>query len=110
MKLMRHGGSHTNAGRQLVSWALKVGFKREEIYASASFEVNSSPEERKAWGSAYAERYSPNTAIGLKAIEAGVATEEEIRGISEGWRKWIDAEDGWCAIGSGEIICVNGVA
>jgi len=43
------GGSAT-AGRQLVSWALKAGARREQITASFGARCYSSPEERKMCG------------------------------------------------------------
>jgi hypothetical protein len=39
-----------------------------------------------------------------KAIEMGIATEEELKQMAEGWRKWIDAEDGYLACMHGEAL------
>ncbi len=50
MALHASAGGSSTAGRQLVSWALKAGVKREQITASFGARCFSSPEERDMCG------------------------------------------------------------
>ncbi|KAL8738302.1 MAG: hypothetical protein Q9181_000891 [Wetmoreana brouardii] len=88
-------GGHVNAGTQLVSWVLAEGLKREQIMASAGTWCYSTPEERQLWAETMADR-CVNGTMPKKAIEIGVAKEEELREMSEAWGKWMRAEDGCC--------------
>ena len=37
-------------------------------------------------------------------VDSGQATPEQLRQISDGWRRWAEAEDGWFMVPHGEII------
>jgi hypothetical protein len=40
-----------------------------------------------------------------KALETGLATQDELQRLSEGWLAWGADPDGWLSIAHGEIIC-----
>lgn len=103
-KVTRSGGGEANAGRRLVAWARMSGFKREQLKVSAVVEVFSSREEREFIGSRYAERilYSD---LGRKAIELGLARQEDLESMAEAWKRWIEDDDGYLGLNSTEILC-----
>ena len=96
-------GAHVNGGTQLVSWALSIGVKREEMIASAGTWCYSTPEERQMWGGTMVDRCM-NGDTPKKAIELGIAKEEDMKKMSEAWKKWVDAEDGWFGCLHGELL------
>lgn len=96
-------GGNVNAGTELVSWAMKVGVRREQIRASAGSWCYSTREEREMWGGTMADRCI-NGATPKKAIELGIVDEGQLKEMAEGWEKWIEAEDGWFGCLHGEVI------
>jgi len=96
-------GGNVTAGTQLVSWAMKVGVRREQIKASAGSWCYSTREEREVWGGTMVDRCQSGSTR-EKAIELGIASEVQLEEMAEGWEKWIQAEDGWFGCLQGEAI------
>lgn len=48
--LIKAGGGSPTAGRELLSWALKTGVKRDQITVSFGTWCYNEPDERKTWG------------------------------------------------------------
>jgi hypothetical protein len=103
-KVMRSNGSEPCAGRRLVAWAIEAGFEREQIQATASVELYSSPEERRFTGNNYADRIAYSDS-GRRAVELGFATREDVENVADAWKKWIDTEDGFFSLTHVEITC-----
>ena len=61
------------------------------------------PDDRAWWGGLWADRMT-DSAIARQAVTEGLATEEELREIAEGWRRWAAHPDAWYAVLHGEII------
>lgn len=97
-------GCDPMAGARLVSYAMAAGFKREQIQATTSAWCYSTPEEREWWGSLWAERMFKSDFHG-NAKKAGLATDAELEGYAEAWKKWAAAEDGWFTMVHGEVLC-----
>ena len=95
-----HGES--NAGRQLLSWAQQAGF--EHITPTASVWCFATPADRDWWGGMWADRIL-HSSVARQLLDAGLATSAELTEISEAWRAWAAAPDGWLAIPHGEILC-----
>jgi ubiquinone/menaquinone biosynthesis C-methylase UbiE len=95
-----HGES--NAGRQLLSWAQQAGF--EHITPTASVWCFATPEDRDWWGGMWADRIL-HSSVARQLLDAGWATPDELAEISQAWRAWAAAPDGWLAIPHGEILC-----
>lgn len=102
--IARSLGGEPNAGRRIVSWAMKAGFLRENIKATASAWCYSSPKERAWWGDMWAER-TVKSGLATSALEMGLATQERLEQIADALRKWAANEDGWYALMHGEILC-----
>jgi hypothetical protein len=45
------------------------------------------------------------SAIARQAVTDGLATEQELREIGDGWHRWAAHPDGWYAVLHGEILC-----
>ncbi|GAA1275379.1 methyltransferase domain-containing protein [Kitasatospora nipponensis] len=97
----RANGGEPDAGRRLLAWARAAGF--EEVRASSSTWTYATPGERLWWGASWAERV---TASGLAATARaqGLAGDEELAAIADGWRRWTVEPDGWFAVLHGEVL------
>jgi ubiquinone/menaquinone biosynthesis C-methylase UbiE len=104
-RVARGNGAEPDAGRRLIAWAREAGFT--DITPSASVWLYATPEERRWWGSGWAERTLASD-FARQALETGLATEARLREISQAWLAWADEEDGWFAILHGEILCSVG--
>ncbi|QFY08913.1 methyltransferase domain-containing protein [Nonomuraea phyllanthi] len=98
----RGNGGEPDAGRRLLSWARAAGFT--DVTATSSTWCFATPDDRAWWGGMWADRILQSS-MARQALESGAATEADLRRISEAWRAWAAAEDGWLSILHGEIIC-----
>ncbi|KAK4240080.1 methyltransferase [Achaetomium macrosporum] len=100
--LVANGGQE-KGGRQLVSWVLQAGVRREDVEVSFGTWCYSSAGDRRAWGEAMIERLRTGQ-MRDKALEMGIATEEEIEGMIRGWEEWIETDDATLGIMNGEVV------
>ncbi|MFI6478287.1 class I SAM-dependent methyltransferase [Nonomuraea sp. NPDC050663] len=98
----RGNGGEPDAGRRLMAWAREAGFT--DVSATSSTWCFATSEDRQWWGGMWAERILSSDMAG-QVLERGLATEADLRRISEGWLRWAQDEDGWLSILHGEIIC-----
>jgi SAM-dependent methyltransferase len=101
-RVAKHNGGEPDAGRRLHSWARAAGFT--DVTATASVWCYATPAEREWWGGMWADRIL-QSAIAEQAVSYGYAKSDDLRRISDAWRDWSAAQDGWFAILHGEIIC-----
>jgi ubiquinone/menaquinone biosynthesis C-methylase UbiE len=99
--LARRSGGEPDAGRRLLSWARAAGFA--DVTAGSSTWCFATPADRAWWGGAWAERVT-SSAYAAQALEAGLATAADLERIAAGWRRWMQCEDGWMSVLSGEIV------
>jgi len=97
----RANGGEPDAGRRLLSWARQAGFT--DVTATASTWCYATPEDRAYWALPWADRVL-ESAVARQLLDAGTATEAQLRRISDAWRRWADTEDGWFVVPHGEII------
>ena len=97
----RANGGEPDAGRRLLSWARQAGFT--EVTATASTWCHATEEDRAYWGGTWAVRIV-ESAIARQLVDSGTATTEQLQRISDAWRRWADAEDGWFLVPHGEIL------
>ncbi|MET7443466.1 class I SAM-dependent methyltransferase [Streptomyces sp. NPDC004082] len=102
LRVARANGGEPDAGRRLKSWALRAGL--DDITATSSTWTFATDAERQWWSGLWADR-TLASAYADRAVEGGHATGEELRAVSEAWRAWGEAEDGWFAVLHGEILC-----
>jgi len=98
----RANGGEPDAGRRLLSWARAAGFT--DITATASVWCYATPEDRQWWGGMWADRIVESD-LARQLVTGGIATEDDLRRVSAGWRKWAGSADGWFTVLHGEIIC-----
>ncbi|MFS0852867.1 class I SAM-dependent methyltransferase [Microbacterium sp. 179-I 3D4 NHS] len=98
----RGNGGEPDAGRRLLSWARAAGF--DDVTATASTWCYATPEDRSWWGGMWADRIL-ESALARQLVDSGLASTAELRAISEAWRRWADAGDGWFLVPHGEIVC-----
>ncbi|MDR8410184.1 class I SAM-dependent methyltransferase [Nonomuraea sp. 3-1Str] len=101
-RVARGNGGEPDAGRRLLSWARAAGF--EDVTATSSTWCFATPEDRAWWGGMWAERVL-SSALADQALATGAATRDDLRRMSDGWREWAAAEDGWLSVLHGEILC-----
>lgn len=97
----RANGGEPDAGRRLVSWARAAGF--DDIEATSSTWCFSAPEDRAWWGGLWADRFT-DSAVARQLVDSGDATTADLARVSDGWRSWAEAEDGWFSVLHGEIL------
>jgi SAM-dependent methyltransferase len=95
-------GGEPDAGRRLLSWARAAGFTA--VTATASTWCFATDADRRWWGGMWAERIV-HSDLASHALATGMATADDLRRISAGWRDWANAPDGWFAVLHGEIVC-----
>ncbi|CDO90885.1 methyltransferase type 11 [Mycobacterium triplex] len=98
----RANGGEPDAGRRLLSWALEAGF--DDVTPTGSLWCYATAETREWWGGMWADRIL-HSGIARDILRYGLATTAQLEEISQAWREWAAAKDGWLAIPHGEIIC-----
>jgi SAM-dependent methyltransferase len=101
-RVARRNGGEPDAGRRLLSWAHAAGFA--DVTATASTWCFATPDDRAWWGGMWAERILASD-MARAALATGAATTEDLRRISEAWKRWAAHPDGWLSILHGELIC-----
>ena len=99
-RLARANGGQPDAGRRLLSWAGEAGFA--EVTATSSTWCFANEEDRAWWGGMWADRIL-TSALAAQALRSGY-TETDLRQISDGWRTWATAPDGWLSVLHGEVL------
>jgi len=102
LDLARANGGEPDAGRRLLAWAHEAGF--EDVVASSSVWCYAGERDRPWWGSLWVDRVTKSE-FARGAVARGLATEDELRALSEGWLAWGAHPDGWLSIPHGEILC-----
>jgi len=102
LDLARANGGEPDGGRRLLAWAHEAGF--EDVVASSSVWCYAGERDRPWWGSLWADRVTKSE-FARGAVARGLATEDELRALSEGWSAWGAHPDGWLSIPHGEILC-----
>jgi SAM-dependent methyltransferase len=101
-RVARANGGEPDAGRRMLAWAHAAGLT--EVAATSSTWCFATPEDREWWGGMWAERILKSD-MARQAIDSGAASEVDLGRISEGWRGWTAAADGWMSLLHGEIRC-----
>ncbi|TCM51813.1 class I SAM-dependent methyltransferase [Kribbella sp. VKM Ac-2568] len=99
-RMARANGGEPDAGRRLLSWALAAGFEKVETTAS-NWTFANQP-DRDWWGGMWADRILQSD-LARQARAAGVP-EGDLRRISDAWRTWSAAPDGFISLLHGEIL------
>jgi SAM-dependent methyltransferase len=100
--IARRNAGEPDAGRFLLAWAHAAGFR--DVVPGASVWCFATSDDRAWWGGLWADRMT-DSAIARQAVSEGLASENDLREIAEGWRRWARHPDAWYAVLHGEILC-----
>ena len=92
-QVTRRNGADADAGRHLLGWVRAAGFPPASITATTSTWTFADPESRSWWCDLWAERVVAS-AFATQAVVYGLATVDELRDLSDGFRSWARHEDG----------------
>jgi len=102
LSVTRANGGEPDAGRMLLAWAHEAGF--EDVTASSSTWCYAGDRDRPWWAELWAQRVTESQ-FAKSAVGFGLATQDDLRRLSEGWLEWGAHPDGWLSIPHGEILC-----
>ena len=102
-KVARTNGGEPNAGRYCHVWAREAGFELDEIEATWDTWRYAGVRAQQFGGSWSGRILQPG--FSATAVREKFATQDEIKHISEVWKKWGEHEQAFVAIPHGEIIC-----
>lgn len=108
----RKNGGEPNAGRAMVRWVRQAGW---DVQGGKEVKVSWNSwcfmgQDARDWAQSWKER-TVHSDFAKGVVRHGFATEEELKGISDAWRRWgIDGEvEGWedriFVVGNGEVLC-----
>lgn len=97
----RANGGEPDAGRRLLSWAHAAGL--EDVTATSSTWCFATPADREWWGGMWESRIL-HSAMATQLVTSGMADQADLERISAGWRRWVEAADGWLSLLHGEIL------
>ncbi|SPQ24501.1 d4c3f64b-4bb2-444a-bb66-fa55ac78a6a6 [Thermothielavioides terrestris] len=97
------GGGGSNAGRQLLPWALKIGVPRSKINFSFGTWWFDTAEHKEIWANAMADQVRSGQ-VREVAVKSGLVTEADLDEMAEAWEHWAAREDSSVAMMHGEII------
>lgn len=103
-KMSRAKGCNACSGRFIHVWAKEAGFDQGRIQKSAGAWCFSNPEERAYWGESMEAR-AKSSGLSKMAVDRGLASQEELDGMAQGWRRFVEDDDGWFSVLHAEIIC-----
>ncbi|MDX6255564.1 MAG: hypothetical protein QOJ11_1898 [Frankiales bacterium] len=98
----RANDAEPDAGRRLLGWAHAAALT--DVTATASTWCFATPEDRRWWGSLWADR-TTGASYGQHAVAAGLTDAAELAAVADGFRAWAEQPDGWFVVVHGEILC-----
>jgi len=101
--LMSAGGGTPTAGRQLLSWALKVGVERSQVTLSYSTWSYHTPSKRKICSQGLCDQLRGGS-LREKALKFGLGTESDFEKMAKTWEEWAKRDDASLAMLHGEIL------
>ena len=102
LQVARRNGSEPDAGRRLRHWAVEAGFS--SVASTASAWCYADAEDLAWWSTTWAERLVASP-FGRRAVELGLASDDELAALADAWREWSIAAGAWFAVLHGEVIC-----
>jgi len=100
-QLTRVNGAEADAGRFLGAWVRAAGFA--DIAVSSSTWTFAAQDDRAWWGDSWATR-ATRSAFADQAVEAGLATRDDLAEVAAGWRDWAAHPDGVLILVHGEVL------
>ncbi|XVU27185.1 class I SAM-dependent methyltransferase [Actinoplanes sp. CA-054009] len=104
-RVARGNGGEPDAGRRLLAWAHAAGLT--DVTATSSTWCFADQADRDWWGGMWADRILKSE-MAATALRTGAASQDDLTKISEAWRTWSAAPDGWMSLLHGELIARPG--
>ncbi|KAK4466301.1 S-adenosyl-L-methionine-dependent methyltransferase [Cladorrhinum samala] len=104
-RIYEMNGLDTQTGRKLLAKALEVGFRRDQITASASVLSNITAPERELYAGSMITMLADETSQYRRAASKFGYTEEQVEVLRNNMRRMIAADDGWRLCICTEVIC-----
>ena len=102
--LARGNGGEPDAGRRLLGWVQSAGYAH--LHPTTSTWVFATPDERRWWAELWAGRLDVPD-IGMRSVELGLATAEEMASFRDAFHAWAATPDGWFAFIHGEVLATK---
>jgi ubiquinone/menaquinone biosynthesis C-methylase UbiE len=99
--LARGNRGEPDAGRRLPGWASAAGFAHVEV--SSSNWTYATPEERRFHAGSWADRVL-HSAFAEQTLDRGLADQQTLDRLAEGWRRWARMDDAVFLMPSVEIL------
>lgn len=103
LKIARSNGGEPDAGRRLLDWAQKAGFA--SIKPGAFAWCFATPEERNYWGGMWEKRVLSSKFS--EQAKRHQSTDQLLQDISDAWRRWKNAPNGWYMVPHGNIVAIK---
>ncbi len=100
-RITRANSVEADAGRHLPRWFREAGF--EDVTVTASAWVFASPDERRWWGSLWADRVRQST-FATEALDHGFADDHDLHRIADAFQRWADTPDATFIVPHGEVV------
>jgi len=100
-QITRVNGAQADAGRRLVSWVHRAGFRVES--ATSSNWTFHTPEERRWWGQLWADRVR-HSQFAVQGVEYELTTKDELDAIADAFIEWTTNDDGVFIVVHGEVL------
>jgi SAM-dependent methyltransferase len=97
----RANGGEPDAGRHLLGWANRAGFR--SIRPSASVWCFATSEDRSWWGGLWADRMR-HSAVADQALALGLSTRDRLDDMADAFLTWSAHPDGWFSVLHGEVL------
>jgi ubiquinone/menaquinone biosynthesis C-methylase UbiE len=104
-RVAERNGGDAFAGRRLKQWFVDAGFT--ELVVTTSTWTFGEESGLKWWGEQWADRILSSD-IAKRAVEYGIATEVDLKEISQGWLDWVQAEGAFYAFMQVEVVGLKG--
>ncbi|MHA7179135.1 methyltransferase domain-containing protein [Arthrobacter sp. MDB2-24] len=99
--LARGNRGEPDAGRRLPGWASAAGFAQVEV--SSSNWTYATPEDRRFHAGSWADRVL-HSAFAEQTLDRGLADQQTLERLAEGWRRWARMDDAVFLMPSVEIL------
>jgi SAM-dependent methyltransferase len=104
-RIYEMNGLDTQTGRKLLQKALEVGFRRDQITASASILSNVTAAEREVYAVSMLKMLADEDSEYRKAAARFGYTDEQVEVLRKNMQRFMAAEDGWRLLICTEVIC-----
>ena len=98
----RANSGEPDAGRRLKAWAGAAGLR--VVSSTASVWCFSTPDDVAWWGGLWADRIVDSD-LADQARDRGLASQRDLEGMAQGWRRWAASSDAWFVVLHGELLC-----